>query len=191
MANVKCEKEGDLEKDGPGTQEKATSDEKPTDSLSSVEQTKTAEGEPATEEEIKNLFHVVDDIPVGVWLASFVASAERFTWFGATGPLRMAYLVPNFALSFLTLIRYRELSSTRPPQQDSRSTGPGASHCISGHGRLHGLFLLYPYTGSNHCRRLAWALQDNLRLVHVSLPEKQAIDKFQADIAQESSFLEL
>ena len=59
------------------------------DSLSSGEATKTAEGEPATEEEIKNLFHVVDDIPVGVWLASFVASAERFAWFGATGPLRI------------------------------------------------------------------------------------------------------
>ncbi|KAL8832602.1 MAG: hypothetical protein Q9191_000171 [Dirinaria sp. TL-2023a] len=44
----------------------------------------SAEGEPATEEELQNLFHVVDDIPIGVWLAAFVASAERFTWFGAT-----------------------------------------------------------------------------------------------------------
>ena len=158
MVSVKCEQESDLEKDGPGTQETAASDEKPTDSLSSVEHTKTAEGDPATEEEIKNLFHVVDDIPIGVWLASFVASAERFTWYGATGPLRMAPLIPKFALSSLTLIRYRELSSTRPPQQDSRSTRPGASHCFSYHDRLHGLFLLYPYTGSSHCGRLAWAL---------------------------------
>ena len=103
MASIKCEKECDLEKDGPGDQEKAANDEKLTDSLSSVEPSKTAEGEPATEEEIKNLFHVVDDIPIGVWLASFVASAERFTWFGATGPLRMANLIPKFALGFSTL----------------------------------------------------------------------------------------
>ena len=172
MASGKCEKECDLEKDGPGTQEKAARDKRPTESLSSEEPTKTAEGEPATEEEIKNLFHVVDDIPIGVWLASFVASAERFTWFGATGPLRMAYLIRKFALQILALIHYRKLSSTRPPQQDSWSIRPGASHCNSYHDRLHGLFLLYPYTGSSYCRRLAWALQDNLRLVHVSLPEK-------------------
>lgn len=49
---------------------------------------RSAEGEPATEEELRDLFHVVDDIPIEVWLAAFVASAERFTWFGATGPLR-------------------------------------------------------------------------------------------------------
>ena len=190
MVSVKCEKEGDVEKDGPRNQEKAASDEKLTDSLSSVEHPKTAEGEPATEEEIKSLFHVVDDIPIGVWLASFVASAERFTWFGATGPLRMANLIPKFAPLFSTLIDYRELPSTRPSQQNSGSTGPGASHCIPYHDRLHGLFLLYPYIGSSHCRRLAWALQDNLRLVHVSLPEKQAINSFETDIVQVSSFWE-
>lgn len=115
MVNIKCEKECDLEKDGPENQEKAASDEKLTDSLSSVEHTKTAEGEPATEEEIKTLFHVVDDIPIGVWLASFVASAERFAWFGATGPLRTVHLIPKVVLSFSTLMQYRELPSTRPP----------------------------------------------------------------------------
>ena len=88
MASVKS-KDCDLEKDVDIKQKTVAGDEKRTDSLSSVEATKTPEGEPATEEEIKNLFHVVDDIPVGVWLASFVASAERFAWFGATGPLRM------------------------------------------------------------------------------------------------------
>ena len=101
MASVKMEKECDPEKDGHSNQEKVANDEKLTDSLSSVDHIKTAEGEPATEEEIKNLFHVVDDIPIGVWLASFVASAERFAWFGATGPLRKANLMPKFALSFL------------------------------------------------------------------------------------------
>ena len=92
MDSVKTEKECDLEKDVDenGKHKGDVGDEKQIDRSSSTEATKTAEGEPATEEEIKNLFHVVDDIPIGVWLASFVASAERFAWFGATGPLRMA-----------------------------------------------------------------------------------------------------
>lgn len=93
MDSVKSDKEGDLEKDGhvdvEGKQKSVVGSDKQSDSMSSKEAIKTAEGEPATEEEIKNLFHVVDDIPIGVWLASFVASAERFAWFGATGPLRM------------------------------------------------------------------------------------------------------
>lgn len=93
MDSVKSE-ECDLEKDGhvdvDAKQKSVDGGEKQSDSLSSREAIKTPEGEPATEEEIKNLFHVVDDIPTGVWLASFVASAERFAWFGATGPLRKA-----------------------------------------------------------------------------------------------------
>lgn len=93
MDSVKSDKECDLEKDGhvdvDGKQKSVVGGEKQRDSLSSKEAIKTAEGEPATDEEIKNLFHVVDDIPIGVWLASFVASAERFAWFGATGPLRI------------------------------------------------------------------------------------------------------
>ena len=116
MVSLKCEKECDLEENGAGNEEKAASDvKKLTGSLSSVEHTKTAEGEPATEEEIKTLFHVVDDIPIGVWLASFVASAERFAWFGATGPLRMPILILKYVLSFSTLIYSRKLPSTRPP----------------------------------------------------------------------------
>ncbi|CAO1599235.1 peptide transporter ptr2 [Xanthoria calcicola] len=54
----------------------------------SVSVDSTPAGEPATEEEIKTLFHVVDDIPLGVWLAAFVASMERFAWYGATGPMQ-------------------------------------------------------------------------------------------------------
>ena len=90
--NVNDEQESDLEKDANSNQKRLedASNEKLTDPLSSVETIPTLEGEPATEEEIKHLFHVVDDIPIGVWLASFVASAERFAWFGATGPLRIA-----------------------------------------------------------------------------------------------------
>ncbi len=92
MVSVKSENKGDLEKDvGVGVKPReVASDEKQTDTLSSFDVTKTAEGEPATEQEITNLFHVVDDIPAGVWLACVAASAERFTWYGATGPLRIA-----------------------------------------------------------------------------------------------------
>lgn len=90
MSGIKSENECDLEKDVHAEQKWVAGDEKQADSLSSREATQTAEGEPATKEEIENLFHVVDDIPTGVWLASFVASAERFTWYGATGPLRIS-----------------------------------------------------------------------------------------------------
>ena len=95
MASGRSTKEGDLEKDVDVRERTSASDEKQTHSLSSGEATQTAEGEPATEEEIKQLFHVVDDIPIGVWLASFVASAERFAWFGATAPLRIASVESN------------------------------------------------------------------------------------------------
>ncbi|MCJ1250448.1 hypothetical protein MMC30_007676 [Trapelia coarctata] len=40
----------------------------------------------ATEEEIKTLRHVVDNIPTPVWIALFVGAAERFTYFGITAP---------------------------------------------------------------------------------------------------------
>lgn len=79
------EKDVDVEQNG------AISSENATESIP----VKSAEGEPATEEEIRDLFHVVDDIPVGVWLAAFVASAERFTWYGATGPLRRLIRPPR------------------------------------------------------------------------------------------------
>ncbi|KAM7193215.1 peptide transporter PTR2 [Rhypophila sp. PSN 637] len=42
----------------------------------------------ATESEIDNLLHVVDDIPIAVWLAALVGAAERFAWYGNTGPLQ-------------------------------------------------------------------------------------------------------
>ena len=90
MRGVEGENEGDLEKDVDVEPKSVAEYKKQADLLSSGEATKTADGEPATEEEIENLFHVVDDIPTGVWLASFVASAERFTWYGATGPLRIS-----------------------------------------------------------------------------------------------------
>jgi len=42
-----------------------------------------------TEDEVKNLRHVVDDIPGIVWIAAFVGAAERFTFYGITAPWRM------------------------------------------------------------------------------------------------------
>ncbi|KAL9619209.1 MAG: hypothetical protein Q9160_006144 [Pyrenula sp. 1 TL-2023] len=45
------------------------------------------EGQPATEEELRDLLHVVDDIPFSVWLVQIVGAAERSTWYGNTGPL--------------------------------------------------------------------------------------------------------
>ena len=111
MASITREKVADLEKHGHTSQEETASSDKQTDSLSSTDHTKTAEGEPATEEEIKTLFHVVDDIPIGVWLASFVASAERFTWYGATGPLRIDNSTPE-STQWFSLMHCRELSST-------------------------------------------------------------------------------
>lgn len=45
-------------------------------------------GQEATEWEIDNLLHVVDDVPITVWMAALVGAAERFAWYGNTGPLR-------------------------------------------------------------------------------------------------------
>ena len=46
------------------------------------------DGQPAAEDEIHDLLHVVDDIPLRVWLASLVGAAERFNWYGGTSPFR-------------------------------------------------------------------------------------------------------
>lgn len=54
-----------------------------------IESETSLPGAPATEQEMRDLYHDVGDIPSGVWLAALVASAERFAWYGATGPLRM------------------------------------------------------------------------------------------------------
>ena len=42
----------------------------------------------ATEEEIRSLPHVVDKIPVTVWVAESIGAAERFTYYGITAPWR-------------------------------------------------------------------------------------------------------
>lgn len=50
----------------------------------------------ATEEELRTLPHVIDDIPLAVWIAAFVGAAERFTYYGITAPWRKLARVPFF-----------------------------------------------------------------------------------------------
>lgn len=42
----------------------------------------------ATEEEIRTLPHIIDEIPAAVWIAQFIGAAERFTYYGITAPWR-------------------------------------------------------------------------------------------------------
>lgn len=46
------------------------------------------EGRVATEDEVRDLLHVVDRIPPRLWIACVAGILERFVWYGATAPLR-------------------------------------------------------------------------------------------------------
>lgn len=46
------------------------------------------DGRVATEDEVRDLLHVVDKIPVRLWVAYIAGILERFVWYGATAPLR-------------------------------------------------------------------------------------------------------
>lgn len=46
----------------------------------------------ATKDEIRDLLHVVDSIPVRLWVAALAGVLERFVWYGATAPLRESTL---------------------------------------------------------------------------------------------------
>lgn len=50
------------------------------------------DGRVATEDEVRDLLHVVDRIPVRLWVACFAGILERFVWYGATAPIRAWYL---------------------------------------------------------------------------------------------------
>lgn len=52
------------------------------------------DGRIATEDEVRNLLHVVDKIPVRLWVACLAGILERFVWYGATAPLRTYYCAP-------------------------------------------------------------------------------------------------
>ncbi|KAK5996173.1 putative peptide transporter ptr2 [Cladobotryum mycophilum] len=46
------------------------------------------DGRVATEEEVRDLLHVVDNIRVRLWVACLPGILERFVWYGATAPLQ-------------------------------------------------------------------------------------------------------
>lgn len=51
-------------------------------------QTTERERRDATEDEIKTLPHVVDSIPLVVWIALVAGALERFTYYAVTAPWR-------------------------------------------------------------------------------------------------------
>lgn len=48
----------------------------------------TEDGQEPTLEEQQQLRHVSDTIPLAAWLVAVVELAERFTYYGLTGPFR-------------------------------------------------------------------------------------------------------
>ncbi|KAI0376610.1 POT family-domain-containing protein [Hypomontagnella monticulosa] len=46
------------------------------------------DGRVATEDEVRDLLHVVDRIPTRLWVAILAGILERFVWYGATTPLQ-------------------------------------------------------------------------------------------------------
>lgn len=46
------------------------------------------DGRVATENEVRDLLHVVDRVPARLWIACIAGILERFVWYGATSPLR-------------------------------------------------------------------------------------------------------
>ncbi|KAJ5971603.1 Proton-dependent oligopeptide transporter family [Penicillium vulpinum] len=46
------------------------------------------DGRVASEDEVQNLLHIVDKIPVRLWIACLAGILERFVWYGATAPLQ-------------------------------------------------------------------------------------------------------
>lgn len=49
------------------------------------------DGRVATADEVRDLLHVVDKIPLRLWVACLAGILERFVWYGATAPLRAYY----------------------------------------------------------------------------------------------------
>lgn len=67
------------------------------------------DGRVATEDEVRDLLHVVDNVPGRVWVACIAGILERFVWYGATAPLRTCFtlftlppLINNVSLTSLT-----------------------------------------------------------------------------------------
>ncbi|KAH8653269.1 hypothetical protein BGZ60DRAFT_508580 [Tricladium varicosporioides] len=71
-----------------GSLEKQVQDNQSTECRLGATSTLPDDGRVATDEEIDNLLHVVDDIPFRTWIACILASCERFVWYAATTPLQ-------------------------------------------------------------------------------------------------------
>lgn len=54
------------------------------------------DGRVASEDEVRELLHVVDKIPARLWIACIAGILERFVWYGATAPLRAWYPHPLY-----------------------------------------------------------------------------------------------
>ncbi|PYH90550.1 hypothetical protein BO71DRAFT_412496 [Aspergillus ellipticus CBS 707.79] len=50
--------------------------------------TDSDDGRIATEDEVRDLLHVVDQVPVRLWISCLAGILERFVWYGATAPLQ-------------------------------------------------------------------------------------------------------
>ncbi|KAJ6134222.1 POT family-domain-containing protein [Penicillium sp. IBT 18751x] len=46
------------------------------------------DGRVASDDEVRDLLHVVDKIPIRLWVACLAGILERFVWYGATAPLQ-------------------------------------------------------------------------------------------------------
>lgn len=63
----------------------------------------------ATEDEVKNLKHVVDSVPFAVWIALIASAAERFTFYAVSTPFRKANMLSSLLRLYDILIVSREL----------------------------------------------------------------------------------
>lgn len=62
--------------------------EKDNASVNSLKGSITEDGAEPTEQELATLRHIGDKIPISAWLVAVVELAERFTYYGLTGPWR-------------------------------------------------------------------------------------------------------
>lgn len=60
------------------------------------------DGRVATEDEVRDLLHVVDKVPVRLWVACIAGILERFVWYGATAPIG-AWNLPIYNVVRLTV----------------------------------------------------------------------------------------
>lgn len=63
----------------------------------------------ATEDEVRNLRHVIGSLPFIVWIALVASGAERFTFYAVTTPWRKFNLWPQNHEDLLMFLTRREL----------------------------------------------------------------------------------